>query len=171
MNVTPDTLASIRAAEQERGERAWYFLTFMEEKEHLGATVIEACGPADAALTAAEKSIDPGRGRVIMTTVAAQHLPAEEFRGRLLTKAEVESFWPSVREPAVSTKLKVVQEVKPQDGSEPLPVGEYEAAGVKFLSGSGPRSLVTFVVVAGPMKGEARRIGVVEGDFSEKEVE
>lgn len=92
--ISPDTLAAVQAEEKERGVTAWHFMTFMDGSEHLGAAMVEAYGPADALLAAAAKDIDPGRGRVVMTTLALQHLPAEGFRNRLLTKAEVESLWP-----------------------------------------------------------------------------
>mgnify|MGYP001565045476 CR=1 FL=1 len=94
MNATPDTLTSIQAAARERGERGWYFMIFTDGPEHLGSAIVEAFGPADALLATATLNIDPGRGRVVMTPVAPQHLPAEAFRNRLLTKAEVASFWP-----------------------------------------------------------------------------
>jgi hypothetical protein len=97
--VPNDTLASLRANEKMAGKLEWYFLTFTEANEHLGATIIEAYGMADAALTAAEKSIDPGRGRVVVTTVHESQLPEEKFRNRLLTKAEVASFWPEEPQP------------------------------------------------------------------------
>ena len=97
--ITQDTLASVRAAERERALRGWYFMTFVDGGEHLGSAILEACGPADAALTAADLNIDPGRGRVVMTTVAPEHLPTESLRNRLLTRDEVESFWPSAPPP------------------------------------------------------------------------
>lgn len=94
MTAPTDTLAHVQAGERARGQRAWHFMTFWDGSEHLGAAILEAFGPVDALLAAAEKDIDPGRGRVVMTTVAALHLPAEAFRDRLLTRAEVASFWP-----------------------------------------------------------------------------
>src|SRR6185312_13678952 len=89
-----DTLANVQTEEKSAGQKGWYFMTFMEHGEHLGAAIVEAYGPVDALLTASDKNADPGRGRVVMTTVAAEHLPAESYRNRLLTKAEVASFWP-----------------------------------------------------------------------------
>lgn len=87
-------LEDLRKVELERGVREWYLLVFVDGKEQLGAAIVEARGPADAALRTAEMGIDPGRGRVTMTTVALEYLPAPDKRDRLLTFAEVREIFP-----------------------------------------------------------------------------
>jgi hypothetical protein len=88
-------LQELRAAELERGVVEWYFMTFSDGGERLGSALVEACGPADAALKVSEAGIDPGRGRVVMTTVPESKLPPADKRNRLLTEAEVAEIFPS----------------------------------------------------------------------------
>ena len=90
------TLGEMRAVEVEKNVLGWYFITYVDGKEDLGSTVIEAYGPADAALRSSEAGVDPGRGSIRMTTVAPVQLPPADKRGRFLTPAEVKGLWPAV---------------------------------------------------------------------------
>lgn len=66
----------------------------------------------------------------------------------------------------MKVKVKICQSIIPSDGSEPLPIGEYEVSDIHFLGGGENTSLITFVVVEGDLKGSRRRIGLSDRSHS-----
>lgn len=99
MPEIPGNVAEAREAEKARGQQQWILMIFTDGKEKLGCAVIHAFGPVDAHAIALETNIDPGRGTITMMPLAAEHLPPEDKRGRLITFEEAEALWPST--PAV----------------------------------------------------------------------
>jgi hypothetical protein len=65
--------------------------------------------------------------------------------------------------PLGTVKVLVVQEVAPNDDSEPLPCGRYVVSDVELISGNEKTWLVTFVVAGG----DGRRIAVIDADSIE----
>lgn len=89
------TLAAVRAIEVAGGKLSWFFVVYKDGKEYLGSAVVEAYGPADAALRLSEVEVDPGRGSLTMMPLAPEQLPPEDLRGKLLTEAQVKALWPT----------------------------------------------------------------------------
>lgn len=89
------TLAAVRAIEVEKGVLSWFFVVYQHGRENLGSAVVEAHGPADAALRLSEAGVDPGRGNMTMMPLAPEQLPPEDRRCKLLTKEEVQELWPT----------------------------------------------------------------------------
>ena len=89
-------LDALRSVEEAGGKLSWFFVVYRDGKEYLGSVVVEAYGPADAALRLSEAQVDPGRGGLTMMPLAAEQLPPEDRRGRLLSEIEVNELWPIV---------------------------------------------------------------------------
>jgi hypothetical protein len=74
----------------------WMYLSYAGELGFNGGIIIEAHGMASAVARVHALNISPG-GQVMGTDIPkemeATILPPPEFRNRLLTKAELESFW------------------------------------------------------------------------------
>lgn len=93
--VIPGNVTEAREAEKAAGKQQWILMIFTDGKEKLGCAVIQAFGPVDAHAIAIESNIDPGRGSITMMPLAAEHLPPEDKRGRLMTFEEAEALWPA----------------------------------------------------------------------------
>lgn len=78
---------------EERAEpEQWFYLSFADE-EFNGAVIIRAHGIADATMKTHVLGINPG-GQVISVPIPTKKLPAETYRNRLLSKADIVEFWP-----------------------------------------------------------------------------
>lgn len=69
---------------------SWYYLSFVDG-EFLGAAFVEADGPCEAAHRAHAFGINPGGECLAVGFDDEDALPAEEFRYRLLTKADIDN--------------------------------------------------------------------------------
>jgi hypothetical protein len=75
----------------------WMYLSYAGELGFNGGIIIEAHGMASAVARARALNISPG-GQVLGFDIPeATVLPPPEFRNRLLTKAELESFWDDMK--------------------------------------------------------------------------
>jgi len=90
------TLEAMRGREKDApgAKLSWFFVVYKHGSEYLGSAVVEAYGPADAALRLSEAAVDPGRGNMTMMPLAPEQLPPEDRRCKLLTEAEVKELWP-----------------------------------------------------------------------------
>lgn len=83
------------AAEQSH-PLTWWWLSFVdaekpEGERFLGVAIVQARGIGHAVTEAYRLGINPG-GEVVGLEIDAEHVPAEEYRERLLTKAEAEAL-------------------------------------------------------------------------------
>lgn len=74
---------------------SWHYLSFAEEK-FLGGLVIEADSFTHAHMRSHTLGLNPG-GSVMGWELLDEQTPAEKYRNRLLTKAEVFEMWPDAR--------------------------------------------------------------------------
>lgn len=70
----------------------WVLLSFADDT-FLGAAVVEALGITHAIAQTKAGNYNPG-GSVLLLELPQDKLPPEEFRNRLLSRAEVLSLWP-----------------------------------------------------------------------------
>lgn len=80
------------AQELEHGELSWWWLSFADERlpvgsQFLGVTIVEAAGMVTAIVRAGILGLNPG-GQVLVFRL--KRVPSEEWRYRLLTRAEAE---------------------------------------------------------------------------------
>ena len=77
----------------------WYYISFANEASgaFLGAVVVEGPNDVKAALHEAFPLMPKGGKLTTRIEIPKDKLPAEQFRNRLLTRAEVETLWPGVK--------------------------------------------------------------------------
>lgn len=82
------------AAEMEQPLR-WMYLSFADDSRggFLGAVIIKAHGIGDASVQTHNLKINPG-GELLAFDITEAQLPAESYRYRLLSRKEIQEFWP-----------------------------------------------------------------------------
>jgi hypothetical protein len=74
-------------------EKPWVFCSYADEIKFRGGIFIQADGAIDAALAVYRLGISPG-GQMIACSYPEDKLPDEQYRNRILSKADLESLWP-----------------------------------------------------------------------------
>ena len=78
-------------AQEGKNPLRWWYLSYADE-DFLGGLVIEAHGPTEAVYLSHHRGINPG-GEVLIIPIPSDNLPPDEYRNRLLTKAELDTIW------------------------------------------------------------------------------
>lgn len=86
----------------------WHYLSFADA-EFRGGVVVKAHGITDAIFVVNALGINPG-GEVFCVPIPGDKIPAEEFRNRLLGKAEIEAMW--------GEPCKTIREWDEEEGKE-----------------------------------------------------
>lgn len=79
-------------AQEGKNPLSWWYLSYAGETEFLGGLIIQAHGPTEATYLSRHRGISPG-GEVLILQVPDDQLPPDEYRNRLLTRQELNTFW------------------------------------------------------------------------------
>lgn len=82
-------------AEESVQPEEWYYLSFAGEKFN-GGCIVRARGLLSAVSECNRLKINP-HGEVVGAPIPDEHLPAEKYRNRLLTKEDIQEFWPDAK--------------------------------------------------------------------------
>jgi hypothetical protein len=90
--TTPEERAKELVKAEADNPLGWWYLSYADAEGFRGGVIIEEHGFASAAMLSRILGYSPG-GEVLGLPIPAEHLPAESYRNRLLTLADLGEFW------------------------------------------------------------------------------
>jgi hypothetical protein len=94
VEVTPDRIMQVLTGEFAEPEQ-WHYLSFAGDV-FLGAAIVKAHGIVHASLVCHGLGINPG-GQVLGAPIPDDKLPAKQYLNRLLTREDIQEFWPDAK--------------------------------------------------------------------------
>lgn len=71
---------------------SWWFLSYADDDGFRGGVIIQAHGQTEAVYLSSHRGISPG-GEIRIIPIPDEFLPPDEYRNRLLTRPELNTFW------------------------------------------------------------------------------
>ena len=116
MTIDWDRVEQLLKDEQQQ-QACWWYLSFVDSNHFLGGVIIWARGMVMAHMAATALELNPG-GEMLAVEIPRDKVPPARYANRLLTKEQIQEFWPDAMRLEDLEKLQQEREQKAKEAED-----------------------------------------------------